>query len=258
MKVTENLHGTNYTVSYEAEVTGGWFADIRDKKGQRVETGLGPTREKALEHACGRLERHQDPVTLDDLADIVSGLAEQVQALATRPSAPEAALTGQHVKITVTCDNGHIIGTWDDTIEEKYPFWCEECAEDKRTVKHPWKLTTEIIGADGLLALLGEGSTVTFGRDAEDGSFFADVMTGSGMQLSGTGDTPAAALKSARDTQDDQEPYCATCGADLGIFHGHGDGWHHYRGEGTAASPVELFDAEHAPAVAWREAGDAR
>ena len=47
------------------------------------------------------------------------------------------------------------------------------------------------------------------------------------------------------------EPYCAGCGAWVGIFRGHGDGWHHFRGSGTAASPVELFDAGHAPEVAW-------
>jgi hypothetical protein len=55
--------------------------------------------------------------------------------------------------------------------------------------------------------------------------------------------------------EDDEEPYCATCGASIGVFHGHGDAWLHYRGEGTVASPVELFDAGHAPVIAWRLAG---
>jgi hypothetical protein len=54
---------------------------------------------------------------------------------------------------------------------------------------------------------------------------------------------------------DDDEPYCLTCGATIGVFHGHGDAWLHYTGEGTAASPVELFDAGHAPVIAWRLAG---
>jgi hypothetical protein len=48
------------------------------------------------------------------------------------------------------------------------------------------------------------------------------------------------------------EPYCATCGADVGIFLGSGPDWRHYRGRGTPASPAELFDPGHAPAVAWR------
>ena len=48
------------------------------------------------------------------------------------------------------------------------------------------------------------------------------------------------------DDEDDRwrETYtCARCGALIGAFIGHGDGWHHYRGEGTVVSPVELFDA---------------
>ena len=54
---------------------------------------------------------------------------------------------------------------------------------------------------------------------------------------------------------DEDEPYCTECGADVGIFIGHGDAWLHYTGEGTAESPVELYDAGHAPVVAWRPAG---
>ena len=57
------------------------------------------------------------------------------------------------------------------------------------------------------------------------------------------------------DQADEDEPYCHTCGAAVGIFIGHGDAWLHYTGEGTVASPVELFDAGHAPEVAWRPAG---
>lgn len=52
---------------------------------------------------------------------------------------------------------------------------------------------------------------------------------------------------------DDPEPYCSACGANIGIFIVHGDAWLHYAGEGTAASPVELFDAGHEPVIAWRE-----
>jgi hypothetical protein len=57
------------------------------------------------------------------------------------------------------------------------------------------------------------------------------------------------------DEDEEPETYCRTCGADVGIFIGHGDAWLHCRGEGTASSPVELFDAGHAPEVAWRPAG---
>jgi hypothetical protein len=43
----------------------------------------------------------------------------------------------------------------------------------------------------------------------------------------------------------DEDYACSACGAPVGIFTGHGDGWHHYRGDGTAASPVVLYDAGH-------------
>lgn len=51
----------------------------------------------------------------------------------------------QHVLITVTCDRKHVIGTWTDTIEEKYPFYCDECDDRKCLGKYPWTLTTSII-----------------------------------------------------------------------------------------------------------------
>ena len=54
------------------------------------------------------------------------------------------------------------------------------------------------------------------------------------------------------DQVDEVEPFCQTCRGLIGIFISHGDAWLHFRGEGTAASPVELFDAGHEPAVAWR------
>jgi hypothetical protein len=57
------------------------------------------------------------------------------------------------------------------------------------------------------------------------------------------------------DQDDDEEPYCETCGASVGIFHGRGDAWLHYTGQGTVESPVELFDAGHEPVIAWRLAG---
>lgn len=53
---------------------------------------------------------------------------------------------------------------------------------------------------------------------------------------------------------DDPEPWCTACGAKAGIFLNHGPDWKHYRGEGTVACPVELFNAGHAPVIAWREA----
>jgi hypothetical protein len=54
-----------------------------------------------------------------------------------------------------------------------------------------------------------------------------------------------AAIIGRLDDAGDEDYNCAVCGALIGIFIDHGQGWHHYRGEGTAASPVELFDAGH-------------
>jgi hypothetical protein len=54
------------------------------------------------------------------------------------------------------------------------------------------------------------------------------------------------------DVDDGLEPYCTECGALIGMFLGM-EGWHHYRGQGTSASPVEIYDAGHEAAVAWCE-----
>jgi hypothetical protein len=49
----------------------------------------------------------------------------------------------------------------------------------------------------------------------------------------------------------DPEPYCAICGVGIGIFLRFGLDWRHFRGEG-AIGQIELFDAGHAPVIAWR------
>ena len=43
---------------------------------------------------------------------------------------------------------------------------------------------------------------------------------------------------------DDTDYTCATCSATVGMFIGR-EGWHHFRGAGTVASPVELYDPGH-------------
>ncbi|MGH3403815.1 MAG: hypothetical protein ACRDRJ_15150 [Streptosporangiaceae bacterium] len=59
-----------------------------------------------------------------------------------------------------------------------------------------------------------------------------------------------AAATEGDDDEDDAEPYCTACGAWVGLFHAVA-GWRHFRGKGTSASPVVLYDAGHEPAVAW-------
>ena len=65
---------------------------------------------------------------------------------------------------------------------------------------------------------------------------------------------PAQVSSSPGDDED--ESYCTVCGAACGIFQGHGDGWRHFRGDGTATAPVVLHDAGHVPVIGWRPAGD--
>jgi hypothetical protein len=74
-------------------------------------------------------------------------------------------------------------------------------------------------------------------------------------RLAGEEDLPAVLRRLAdEDEAEDEnlgepEDYrCATCGATISVFIDHGDGWHHYRGNGTLDAPTELYDADH-PAV---------
>jgi len=48
------------------------------------------------------------------------------------------------------------------------------------------------------------------------------------------------------------EPFCAECGAEIGIFLRYGLDWRHYRGDGTIIGQIELFDPGHEPIVSWR------
>lgn len=116
--------------------------------------------------------------------------------------------------------------------------------------------------ANALCALLDGGYEVTFTKDPGDCGYLADIEGPLGSHVTGIGDSPAAALASVwplgdldEDDLDEHEPYCYTCGSPVGIFHGYGDSWHHWRGEATIESPVELYDAGHIINLAWRPAG---
>ena len=49
------------------------------------------------------------------------------------------------------------------------------------------------------------------------------------------------------------EPFCAECGASIGIFLRFGTDWQHYLGDGI--NQIEVFDPGHAPVVAWHLPG---
>jgi hypothetical protein len=100
------------------------------------------------------------------------------------------------------------------------------------------------------------GHQVTYAQ-ASGGGWFADLRDSSGRSTAtGYGRSQAEALKRmlGEDQADDDglEPFCGECQRAIGIFYGH-EGWQHYAGEGTVASPVELYDAGHAPVAAFRE-----
>lgn len=87
-------------------------------------------------------------LTIDDEeAAVLAQLREALAAPASR------------VKITVTGDCGHVLWTGFDKVDEKYPFGCSECEEDKRTGKYPWKLATEIVPAEPEIAPHDDGTS---------------------------------------------------------------------------------------------------
>jgi hypothetical protein len=53
--------------------------------------------------------------------------------------------------------------------------------------------------------------------------------------------------------EDALEPFCATCGARVGVFVSRGSEWLHYTGD-PANRDVEAYDTDHAPVIAWRPA----
>lgn len=52
---------------------------------------------------------------------------------------------GWHVIITVVGDCDHVLGKYLDTVQEKYPFYCGECEDEKRDGKYPWWIRTQPI-----------------------------------------------------------------------------------------------------------------
>ncbi len=62
------------------------------------------------------------------------------------------------VKLTVRCGArdssgdrwgcGAILGTFYDSINEKWPFWCEHCGSNGFGDKYPWEIKAEVIPSE--------------------------------------------------------------------------------------------------------------
>lgn len=122
-----NLLSRGYTVTFEDAAGGGCFCLLRlVATMELINCVIGNTPEEALQAAYDWAE---------------SGRAGN--GTAKRPSA-------QRVKLTVTGECGHILWTGFDVIEDKYPFYCYECEDDRRQGRYPWKLASEIVTVEKL------------------------------------------------------------------------------------------------------------
>lgn len=50
----------------------------------------------------------------------------------------------RRIRLDVVCNCGQPLGTWYDSIDEKYPFWCDRCDAYVRDGRHPWSVTATI------------------------------------------------------------------------------------------------------------------
>lgn len=58
------------------------------------------------------------------------------------------------------------------------------------------------------------------------------------------------------DPEPEMEPYCVSCGAQVGIFRAHGPEYRHFKGVLSEVSKPRPYKADHAPKVGWRPATD--
>lgn len=179
--------GWTLTFSQDTVWENWWFAILRAPGGGYAETGSGCTEEAATENLCERLAAAASSGVFEAILDELLATGHQVTLMkepdgfgaevireadnqrwdSTMEDTPARALwaasplhgddepfpgwpapAGRHVEITVTGDCGHVLGTWTDTVAEKYPFYCGECGETKNLHKYPWTLATRITGGE--------------------------------------------------------------------------------------------------------------
>lgn len=62
-------------------------------------------------------------------------------------SGERVVMQPSRIRLEVHCGGCKgLIGTWADSVAEKYPFWCDGCDEYARDGAYPWTLTATIEG----------------------------------------------------------------------------------------------------------------
>jgi len=165
--------GARITYAEDTVWGGHLFADLRDAAGRLIETGSGASQDEAVTDLERRLAR---PETAERAAVMVQAAAETPEQL--REALQE--LNDENLDLQ------------------------DEVADLRRTdsaLIHA--LIDALIAADpdselarhrSIDQLLDAGCLVSLGRDAADGSYFADAMTPAGEKLSGRGARPGGAL----------------------------------------------------------------
>jgi hypothetical protein len=160
----------------------------------------------------------------------------------------------------------HVIGLESDWYEDgvaayfaarRYQAVCALVKAEAARVR--LEVTAELLGTK---FALGDGTHVTWGEATVDQHRQrAELLTVNAAGVVETAARHVAAIRMIEEAGVTSlgelagEPFCRACAGQVGIFQGRGAGWHHFRGEGTAASPVELYDPGHLPDVGYRDGG---
>jgi hypothetical protein len=114
--------------------------------------------------------------------------------------------------------------------------WCQECGQPD------WAHQAD--GPDRMFRLVGMNPNdmsyaLTYLAEYSPGAFDAILDA-----IGPTGQLP--------DSEADEEPYCGSCGAPLGIFTADGPYYRHYRD--TADGYCQRYSVDHPTVISWRQA----
>lgn len=83
-----------------------------------------------------------DMPTHQQLADALADIDDPANGL---PGSAISAPNSWIARMTVIGDCGHILGVHYGEIAEKYPFYCHECGDDKRSGGYPWHIVADAV-----------------------------------------------------------------------------------------------------------------